>query len=73
MLNPKIGDTMLRVMPPHNGLEGHSQAGKVVALTDDTIELVVQVDIHRHMIFRRSDGMDNSGLGTFIVRPDFSA
>lgn len=71
MLNPKIGDTMLRVTPPHNGLEGYSQAGKVEVLTDDTIELIVLVDIPRRMVFRRSDGMDTSGLGSFIVRPDY--
>lgn len=58
MLNPKIGDIMLRVTPPTNGLEGYSQAGTVDAMTDDTIELIVQVDIPRRMAFRRADGSD---------------
>lgn len=70
MLNPKIGDTMLRVTPPQNGREGYSQAGTVDALTDDLIELIVLVDIPRRMAFRRADGVDTSGLGTFIVTPD---
>lgn len=73
MLNPKIGDTMLRVTPPQNGREGYSQAGRVDALTDGLIELIVQVDIPRRMVFRRTDGLDTSGLGSFIVAPDFSA
>lgn len=73
MLNPKVGDTMLRITPPQSGLEGYCQAGTVDVLTEETIELIVQVDIPRRMVFRRIDGHDTSGLGSFIVRPDYLA
>jgi hypothetical protein len=71
MLTPKIGDTLLRINPPSDGREGYSQAGTVDRMTEDTIELLVQVDIPRRMTFRRTDGMDTVGLGSFVVRPDF--
>lgn len=73
MLNPKIGDTMFRVTPPQNGRAGYSQAGRVDKLTEETIELIVQVDIPRRMVFSRTDGIDTAGLGSFIVTPDFVA
>lgn len=73
MFNPKIGDTMLRITPPQNGRAGYSQAGRVDAITEQTIELVVQVDIPRRMVFNRTDGFDTSGIGSFIVQPDFLA
>jgi hypothetical protein len=71
MLTPKIGDILLRITPPNGEGEGYSQAGTVDRITEETIELIVQVDIPRRMTFRRTDGMDTVGLGTFVVRPDF--
>lgn len=71
MLNLKVGDTMLRITPPQNGRAGYSQAGRVDAITEQAITLIVQVDIPRQMEFRRTDGVDTSGLGSFIVHPDF--
>mgnify|MGYP000858116145 CR=1 FL=1 len=73
MLTPKRGDTLVRITPPSGGREGYSQAGTVDRVDDDTIDLIVQVDIPRRMRFRRSDGFDTVGLGTFLVRPDFVA
>lgn len=73
MLNPKIGETMLRITPPQRGGEGYSQAGKVDVVTEDTVELIVQVDVPRRMTFSRADGFDTAGLGSFIVRPDYVA
>lgn len=70
MLNPTLGDTMLRIIPPQDGSAGFSQAGRVSAITETTIELIVQTDMQRRMVFRRVDGLDTSGLGSFIVRPD---
>lgn len=72
MLNPKIGDTMLRITPPWKGHDGftrpgYSQAGVVHSVTENEIELVVQVDTLRHMRFNRADGFDTANLGTFLV------
>lgn len=73
MLTAKQGDTLVRITPPSGGREGYSQAGTVDRVDDDTIDLIVQVDIPRRMRFRRADGFDTVGLGTFLVRPDFVA
>ena len=73
MLSPKIGDFLLRVTPPSGGKEGYSQAGVVDSIDDETIDVIVQVDLPRLMRFRRSDGFDLVGLGTFLVRPDYCA
>lgn len=67
-LNPQRGDTLVRITPPTGGRPGYSQAGTVDRVTDETIELIVQVDIPRRMAFRRSDGFDLAGLGTFLVQ-----
>lgn len=70
MLNPKHGETWLRITPPSDGQPGFSQAGKVDKVTDTTVELLVQCDVIRRMVFARSTGFDTSGMGSFIVRPD---
>jgi hypothetical protein len=67
MLNPKRGDTMVRVVPPSEGSAAYAQSGTVDKVTADTIELMVQVDIVRRMRFRRSDGMDTGGIGSFVI------
>lgn len=73
MLTPKLGDTLFRITPPSDGREGYCQAGTVEQVDDEAIDLIVQVDIPRRMRFRRVDGFDTVGLGTFLVRPDFVA
>lgn len=70
MINSKIGDTLLRVTPPADGRAGYCQAGTVDRITDETIELIVQVDLPRRMVFYRYGGFDTAGLGSFIVKPD---
>ncbi len=70
MLTPKRGDTLVRITPPSGGRDGYSQAGTVDRVDEETIDLIVQVDIPRRMRFRRADGFDTVGLGTFVVRPD---
>jgi hypothetical protein len=69
-INPKIGETWLRITPPSNGQPGYSQAGTVDAVTDDTVEMLVRCDVIRRMTFSRQSGIDTSGLGTFLVRLD---
>lgn len=68
MINAKLGDTMIRITPPRNGREGYAQYGTVSEVSDEKITIMVQVDIQRHMEFRREDGMDTNGIGSFIVR-----
>jgi hypothetical protein len=68
-LNVRVGQEMLRVTPPEEGRHGYSQPGTVVEVNDDQIVLAVQVDIVRRMRFRRTDGFDTEGLGSFIVHP----
>lgn len=70
MLNPKPGETWLRITPPCDGQPGFSQAGRVDKVTDTTVELLVQCDVIRRMVFTRSTGFDASGMGSFLVRPD---
>ena len=72
MINCKINDIMLHVVPPQNGQAGFSQAGRVVDVTEESIKLSVQVDQVRIMEFNRRDGLDTSGLGSFIVRQDLN-
>lgn len=67
MLNPKRGDTMVRVVPPIDGSAGYAQVGIVDLVTDVAIELLVQVDVVRRMRFRRSDGLDTEGIGSFVI------
>lgn len=67
MLNPKRGDTMVRVVPPIDGSAGYAQVGTVDLVTDVAIELLVQVDVVRRMRFRRSDGLDTEGIGSFVI------
>lgn len=69
--NAKIGEILSRITPPQGSFTGYCQSGKVVEVTEEEIILSVQVDIPRRMAFRRSDGFDTSGLGSFLVRPDF--
>lgn len=68
MIHAKVGDTLVRVMPPSDGQEGYAQAGTVQSVTDDVITLAVQVHCVRHMQFRRKDGTDLAGFGAFLVR-----
>lgn len=70
--NCKVGDILLRVVPPHSGSPAFSQAGKITAVTDDAIEMEVQVDIMRKMTFDRSTGLDRSGIGSYVVPQDLS-
>lgn len=70
MLNPKIGETWLRITPPYNGQPGFSQAGRVAHVSETTVELLVQCDVIRRMSFSRSTGLDTSDMGSFLVRPD---
>ncbi|MBK6616413.1 hypothetical protein [Ottowia sp.] len=70
-MNPKIGDPMTRVVPPEDGNAGYCQTGKVVSVSDAEIVVSIQSDQFRHMTFRRKDGTDTSGMGSFIVIPDF--
>jgi hypothetical protein len=67
MMTPERGDTMVRVVPPIDGAVAYVQAGTVDKVTADTIELLVQVDMVRRMRFRRSDGMDTEGIGSFVI------
>ena len=67
MINAKLGDTMIRITPPRDGREGYAQYGTVREVTDEAIVIVVQVDIQRFMEFRREDGIDTNGIGSFIV------
>ncbi len=71
MLNPQIGDHLVRVNPPSGGHEGSCQSGTVSRVDDQTFVMRVQVDVIRDMEFRRSDGYDTSALGSFVVRPDW--
>lgn len=70
MLKPKIGEVMLRVIPPCEGHPGYSQSGYVESFNDEVIVLAVQVDYLRKMRFNRTDGMDTSGIGSFLIHPD---
>lgn len=67
MLSPKVGDTMVRVIPPVDGTPAFIQTGKVDRVTDDTIELLVQADCIRRMRFQRRDGLDSAGTGSFVI------
>ncbi len=67
MLSPKVGDTMVRVIPPVDGTPGFTQTGTVDRVSDETIELLVLADYMRRMRFRRRDGLDSSGTGSFVV------
>ncbi len=67
MLNLKRGDTMVRVVPPIDGSAGYAQVGIVDLVTDGAIELFVQVDAVRRMRFRRNDGLDTEGIGSFVI------
>ena len=67
MMNAERGDTMFRVVPPIDGSAAYVQAGTVDRVTTDTIELLVQADTVRRMRFRRSDGMDTAGIGSFVI------
>jgi hypothetical protein len=69
-INPKIGETWLRITPPSDGQPGYSQAGTVDVVTDESVEVLVQCDVIRRMTFSRQTGLDTSGLGTFLVRHD---
>jgi hypothetical protein len=64
------GDVAAHHAPPCDGQPGFSQAGKVDKVTDTTVELLVQCDVIRRMVFTRSTGFDASGMGSFLVRPD---
>jgi hypothetical protein len=72
MINATVGDTLARITPPDGFHEGYSQSGQVLEVTDDTIVLLVQVDLPRRMSFRRDTGFDTAGIGSFIVRPDWN-
>lgn len=69
MLTLKIGDSVLRITPPSDGRAGYSAVGTVANVNEDTVDVIVQVDMPRCMQFRRSDGCDVAGRGWFIVRP----
>lgn len=69
-INPRSGEIWLRITPPSDGLPGYCQAGTVDLVTEETVELVVQCDVVRRMAFNRQTGLDTSGMGTFLVRPD---
>lgn len=71
MLHAKLGETMLRVMPPGENCAGFAQDGEVVEITDTHITLNVQVDVQRKMKFSRFDGRDTAGMGSFLVRSPF--
>lgn len=63
----KPGDKMVRLVPPIDGAPAYAQAGTIDRITHDTIELLVQVDVVRRMRFRREDGQDCQGSGSFLV------
>lgn len=67
MLSPKVGDTMVRLIPPVDGTPAFIQTGTVDRVTDDTIELLVQADFMRRMRFQRCDGLDSAGTGSFVM------
>lgn len=71
MLNCKVGETLCRITPPVGTSEGFCQSGTVVEVSDELITLSVQADVIRRMEFSRKTGMDTSGLGSFLVRPDY--
>ena len=71
MLNVKIGDKLSRITPPSDGDLGYCQSGKVVSVTADHVVVSILCDGYRNMEFSRKDGMDTSGLGCFVVKPDF--
>lgn len=69
-LNPKVGEVWSRICPPEGGQPGYCQSGEVVEVNEDEVVVRILADQFRSMRFRRSDGRDTSGLGTFLVRPD---
>lgn len=71
MFNAEIGETLSRISPPIGTSPGYCQSGTVVEVTESEIVVAVQADIVRHMRFDRLVGMDVSGTGSFLVRPDF--
>ena len=73
MFNCKVGEVLSRITPPIGSSEGYCQSGTVVEVSEESITLAVQVDVIRRMKFNRNTGMDTSGMGTFLVRPDYLA
>lgn len=69
-LIPRAGETWLRITPPVEDQPGYCQAGTVELVTDNSVVLLVRCDIMRRMTFCLETGLDTSGLGTFIVKPD---
>lgn len=72
MINCKEGDILLRIVPPYKQNPAYSQAGKVTKVTEKTIEMDVQVDVIRKMRFDRTSGLDESGIGSYVVAQDLS-
>ena len=72
-LNPRPGETWLRITPPNGGQPGYSQAGTVEHVTETTVELLVRCDVMRRMTFALDTGLDLAGLGSFLVKPDVVA
>lgn len=69
-LNPRRGETWLRITPPSDGQPGYSQAGTVEQVTETTVELLVRCDVMRRMTFVLDTGLDLAGMGSFLVKPD---
>jgi hypothetical protein len=67
MLSPKVGDTMVRVIPPVDETPAFIQTGTVDRVTEEAIELLVQADLMRRMRFQRRDGLDSAGTGSFVI------
>lgn len=70
MLNAKVGQTMLRVMPPEGHGEGFAQDGIVTSVSDEEITLAIRVDGGpRETTFCRKDGQSTSGFGFLVHSP----
>jgi hypothetical protein len=72
-ISATIGETLIRVVPPSGHSAAFCQTGEVVEVTDESITLDVLVDVVRRMAFDRTTGLDRSGQGSFLVRPDWMA
>lgn len=70
MLNFQVGDMALRITPPEGSRPGFCQAGRVTTMGEKIIEVTILADVPRVMRFFRSNGLDNQGMGSFLVKPD---
>lgn len=66
----KIGDTLVRIVPPDMGSCAYAQSGKVVEVTETEIVMSILVDQYRIMRFSKKDGSEPS-FGSFLIKPQW--